>query len=69
MTTTTDRIEELEQFAADEGIELPMSAEEIAELEELGFVVDLADGTITEIDPDQPIELQPNTPERAGDWN
>lgn len=45
-------------------------AQEIANLEANGHVVDLVTGQILEdIDPDQPIKLQPNTPENGGDWN
>ncbi len=45
-------------------------ATQIAELEANGHVVDLVTCQILEdVDPDAPINLQPNTSERAGDWN
>lgn len=69
MSATSTAVQELEELAEELGIELPYSAEEIAAMEELGLVVDLETGEITEIDPDAPIEVVPNTPEAAGDWN
>lgn len=45
-------------------------AQEIANLESRGFVVDLETCQILEdVDPDAPIELFPSTPETAGGWN
>lgn len=67
--TISTTAQELQELADELGIDLPYSPEEIAELESLGLVVDLETGEILTVDPDEPIELQPNTPERAGDWN
>jgi hypothetical protein len=39
------RVRELDEFAASEGLALPMPAPWIATLEGLGYVVDLASGT------------------------
>ena len=39
-------VDELNQLAMEEGIELPMSAEDIATLEEEGHVVDLETGEV-----------------------
>lgn len=45
-------------------------AQEIANLESQGFVVDLETCQILEdVDVDAPIQLQPDTPETAGEWN
>ncbi len=64
------RVEELEAWAEAEGIDLPLPADEIIALEDEGFVVDLETGQILEdVDPDAPVDLQPNTPSNAGDWN
>lgn len=52
-----ERVLELEAWAAQEGIPLPMQAEEIVRLEDMGFVIDLRTGQILEdIDPDEPLE-------------
>lgn len=64
------RVEELEAWAAAEGIDLPIPAADIIALEDEGLVVDLETGQILEdVDPDEPVDLQPNTPSNAGDWN
>ena len=56
---TTDRVSELEQFARAEGLELPMPALEIVQLEDQGFVVDLHTGQILEdVDPDESIDFE-----------
>lgn len=47
MTSREQRIADLENFAAEEGIRLPLSAATIAALEETGAVVDLMTGAIT----------------------
>ena len=53
-----DRVLELEVWAAQEGISLPIPAEEIVRLEDMGFVIDLHTGQILEdIDPDEPLEI------------
>ena len=53
-----DRVLELEVWAAQEGISLPIPAEEIVRLEDMGFVIDLRTGQILEdIDPDEPLEI------------
>jgi len=53
-----ERVLELEEWAALEGIPLPIPAEEIVRLEDLGFVIDLRTGQILEdIDPDEPLEI------------
>jgi len=46
MTATQQRIADLVEFAAAEGIPLPMPADVIARLEETGAVVDLVTGAI-----------------------
>jgi len=46
MITTRQRITDLERFAAEEGLRLPMPADMIARLEETGAVVDLMTGAI-----------------------
>jgi len=46
MTATQQRIQDLLEFAAAEGIPLPMPADVIARLEETGAVVDLVTGAI-----------------------
>ena len=44
-------------------------AEQVAALEEVGFVFD-EDGTILqEVDPDAPIDLEPATEQSAAGWN
>lgn len=43
-------------------------AETMAEMEALGVVFG-EDGAITEVDPDAPIELVPNTEQTAAGWN
>lgn len=43
-------------------------AETMAALEELGIVFD-ENGAITEVDPNAPIELVPNTEQTAAGWN
>lgn len=43
-------------------------AETMAALEELGIVFD-ENGAITEVDPNVPIELVPNTEQTAAGWN
>lgn len=48
------RYDELEQFAEQEGIDLPRSAEEIIALEQEGHVVDLLNGSIIENGADIP---------------
>ena len=48
------RIEELIQFAADEGLALPLPADLIARLEEQGHVVDLATGEVLLGEADKP---------------
>jgi hypothetical protein len=54
----TKRIGEIEQFAAFEGLTLPMSAQEIVRLEELGFVLDLRTGQILEdVDIDERLDV------------
>ena len=56
--TAIERVVELEQWAALEGITLPIPAHEIVRLEDLGFVIDLRTGQILEdIDPDEPLEI------------
>ena len=56
---TTDRISELEQFAALEGIQLPMPAIEIVQLEDQGFVIDLETGQLLEdVDVDEAIPFE-----------
>ena len=53
------RVEELEAFAALEGLTLPMPAIEIVWLEDMGFVIDLRTGQILEdVNPDEPIEFE-----------
>ena len=65
MNSTLQRLEELYQFARDEGITLPMPAEEIIRLEDLGFVIDLRTGQILEdVDPDEPIDYELATTRR-----
>ena len=65
MNSTLQRLEELYQFAKDEGITLPIPAEEIIRLEDLGFVIDLRTGQILEdVDPDEPIDYELATTRR-----
>ena len=53
-----ERVLELEAWAVQEGISLPIPAEEIVRLEDIGFVIDLHTGQILEdIDPDEPLEI------------
>ena len=53
------RVEELEAFAALEGLTLPIPAIEIVRLEDMGFVIDLRTGQILEdVNPDEPIEFE-----------
>ena len=59
MTTLAERLAEINEFALLEGLKLPMPAEEIVNLEDLGLVVDLRTGQILEdIDPDAPIDYE-----------
>ena len=59
MNSTLQRLEELYQFAKDEGITLPIPAEEIIRLEDLGFVIDLRTGQLLEdIDIDEAIPFE-----------
>lgn len=46
MNSSRQRIADLEAFAAEEGITLPMPAATIARLEETGAVVDLVTGAV-----------------------
>ena len=53
------RVEELEAFAAVEGLTLPMPAVEIVRLEDMGLVIDLHTGQILEdVDIDEPIPFE-----------
>ena len=53
------RVEELEAFAALEGLTLPMPAVEIVRLEDMGLVIDLHTGQILEdVDIDEPIPFE-----------
>ena len=59
MNSTLQRLEELYQFAKDEGITLPMPAEEIIRLEDAGFVIDLRTGQLLEdVDVDEAIPFE-----------
>ena len=46
-----NRIQELEEWSAETGLPLPMSAEEICVLEDMGHIVDLETGDVS-LDPD-----------------
>lgn len=57
--TTISRIEELEAWAAAEGLTLPMPAAEIVRLEDMELVIDLHTGQILEdIDIDEPVPFE-----------
>lgn len=57
------RVQEIEDFAAEEGITLPMPAEQIVAIEEQGSIVDLVTGQIF----DEPDEVAPE-PESKWWW-
>lgn len=77
MSSTTFAAFSILELFLEEGLHADLSdddrcalAQEIANLEAGGHVVDLVTGQILEdVDPDAPIQLQPNTVENAGDWN
>ena len=55
----TQRIAELEAFAAAERLTLPIPADEIVRLENMGLVIDLHTGQILEdVDIDEPIPFE-----------
>lgn len=65
------RIEEIDAFAAAEGIALPIPAAEIVTLEDMGIVVDLHTGQMLEdVDVDEPIGYALTDKGRAwsGQW-
>lgn len=60
----TSAVDELmEEFGLSEEEAAAMAA-----MEELGIVFD-EDGTITDVDPNAPIDLVPNTEQTAAGWN
>lgn len=46
------RVQEIEDFAAEEGITLPLPAEQIARIEDEGSIVDLSTGEIFDEEPE-----------------
>jgi hypothetical protein len=47
----------------------PEEAEAVARLEEVGFVFDQDGAILPDIDPDEPIGLEPATEQAAAGWN
>jgi hypothetical protein len=60
-STAVDEI--MEEFGVSE-----TEAQAIAEAEDLGLILD-ADGTILDVDPDEPIDLVPATDDEMARWN